>query len=106
MQASAGAQDEINFEQGKTENFIKFETYCVKAFNYLRENSNQLINLFLIMLSAGMPELKTPKHIKHMQDKLLLQKSSREAEKEFKKQITIAMGTLMRRIDNLGHNYK
>ena len=57
MDAAAGTTDESDFEERKTADFRAFEDYCCKAYNYLRENSKQLLNLFLIMLSAGMPEL-------------------------------------------------
>ena len=63
MDAAAGTTDESDFEEMKTQDFKDFEEYCCKAYNYLRDNSKQLINLFLIMLSAGMPELSHAQEI-------------------------------------------
>ena len=57
MDAAAGTTDESDFEEMKTQDFKDFEDHCCRAYNCLRDNSKQLINLFLIMLSAGMPEL-------------------------------------------------
>jgi phosphatidylinositol-4,5-bisphosphate 3-kinase len=41
----------------KSEDFNKFEKYCFRAFSILRRNGNTLINLFSLMVPAGMPEL-------------------------------------------------
>lgn len=41
----------------KSWDFLEFEELCCLAYNILRKKGNELINLFLIMLSAGMPEL-------------------------------------------------
>ena len=72
----------------------------------LRHNSNKIINLFLIMLSAGMPELQKKEEIRKLQDKLNLKSSDREAEKIFIREIKEAMTTFSRRMDNMAHNYK
>lgn len=106
MDAAAGTVDESEFEETLTQDFKDFEEYCYKAYNHLRDNSKQLINLFLIMLSAGMPELSHKEEIAHMEKKLNLHMSSREAQKEFKQQIRIARRTFTRRIDNASHNFK
>lgn len=84
MEAAAGTTDESDFENYKTQDFKDFEDYCCKAYNHLRDNSKQLINLFLIMLSAGMPELDNQEKIMRMEKKLHLLMSSREASREFK----------------------
>ena len=36
-----------------SENFNKFMEYCSQAYTIIRENGNLLINLLMIMLSAG-----------------------------------------------------
>ena len=43
---------------------------CCKAYNTLRKEGNKLINLFLLMLSAGMPELSKDKHLEYLVDKM------------------------------------
>jgi len=57
IKQDSNIEDEID-EDLKSKHFLKFEYYCCRAYNILRDNANILINLFLIMLSAGMPELK------------------------------------------------
>ena len=72
----------------------------------MRHNANKIINLFLIMLSAGMPELQEKAEIGKLQEKLNLKRSDREAEKIFIREIKDAMTTFSRRVDNVAHNYK
>ena len=96
----------LNIEKNATDDFRKFQDMCCRAYNLLRHNSNKIINLFLIMLSAGMPELQEKAEIRKLQDKLNLKSSDREAEKIFIREIKEAMTTFTRRVDNLAHNYK
>ena len=106
IEAAAGETTTINIEKNQTENFRLFQKSCCDAYNLLRHNSNKIINLFLIMLSAGMPELQKKEEIRKLQDKLNLKSSDREAEKIFIREIKEAMTTFSRRIDNAAHNYK
>lgn len=70
-----------------TKNMEFFKDCCCKAYHYLRQNANQLINLFLIMLSAGMPELKKKEEIQRLVIKLDINSSEQEANKKFKEEI-------------------
>ena len=106
MDAKNGEATTINIEKNQTENFRLFQKCCCDAYNLLRHNSNKIINLFLIMLSAGMPELQKKEEIRKLQDKLNLKSSDREAEKIFIREIKEAMTTFSRRVDNVAHNYK
>jgi len=53
-----------------------------------------------------MPELKHKQEIEALVVKLDLNLSEREAAKKFKQEITTAINTFSRRVDNLFHNYK
>jgi len=59
-------------ESLKTESFKYFEDRCCKAYNILRKEGHRLINMFLIMLSAGMPELKANDDIEFLVRRLNL----------------------------------
>jgi len=89
-----------------SDQWFKFEEDCCTAYNIVRKEGKKLINLFLLMLSAGMPELNHEKDIDHMVQKLKLELSEQEASKDFKKKIQEAIHTTTRRIDNLAHNAK
>lgn len=56
----------------KSKDFLRFEEDCCKAYNILRKEGNKLINLFLLMLSAGMPELSVEKDIEFLEKRLNL----------------------------------
>ena len=49
--------DEGIDDSKKSSNFKEFEDLCCRAYNILRSEGHKIINMFLIMLSAGMPEL-------------------------------------------------
>jgi len=51
------SNEETIDDDKKSPDFIEFEWLCCEAYNILRLEGHKLINLFLIMLSAGMPEL-------------------------------------------------
>lgn len=106
MEAEVGETTTINIEKHQTENFLRFQKYCCDAYNLLRHNANKIINLFLIMLSAGMPELQKKEEIRNLEAKLRLKSSDREAEKIFIREIKEAMTTFTRRLDNAAHNWK
>ena len=57
-------------ESLKSRSFKEFEDKCCLAYNILRRDGHQLINMFLIMLSAGMPELKRDDDIQFMVNRL------------------------------------
>ena len=90
----------------KSELFLEFEEDCCKAYNILRKNGDQLINLFLLMLSAGMPELNYESDIQPMVRRLSLDLTEQEASNLFKKEIVNAMNNRMRRMDIFFHNVK
>jgi len=60
---------------------------CCQAYNILRSKGHQLINMFLIMLSAGMPELKEEDDLQYLVNRLDLNISEQEAANKFKKEI-------------------
>jgi Phosphatidylinositol 3- and 4-kinase/Phosphoinositide 3-kinase family, accessory domain (PIK domain)/PI3-kinase family, ras-binding domain/Phosphoinositide 3-kinase C2 len=86
--------------------FKRFKSLCAKAFNSLRKHAVLLENLFMLMVSAGMPELMAADDIRYLRDKLLLDMSDAEAEKAFRKEIKKSLDTTWRRIDNWIHNAK
>lgn len=87
-----------------TPSFILFEKLCWKAYNILRKEGHKFINMFLIMLSAGMPELNREQDIQFIVDALKLDYTDQEASVHFRKEIYRASKTWSRRFDNLIHN--
>ena len=46
--------------------FQKFEEHCTTAYNEIRKHGNFLINMYLMMLSAGLPELPNVETISYL----------------------------------------
>ena len=72
----------------------------------LRKNGVRFINLLLIMLSAGIPQLKHENNINYVKGALKMNLTNYEAKVDFKKQINRALKTWSRRFDNFIHNWK
>lgn len=84
-----------------------FKTSCVKAFNILRHNAQRLINMFIIMSTAGMPELCGMNDVKYVKKMLVLDKASDEdAGNYFISLIKKSRNDRFRLIDNMIHNWK
>ena len=88
------------------ERFKQFQNLCVRAYNIIRKNGFIFINLFMIMLSSGMPELQIPKQIDYLRKRLDFGNSDKKAGENFKLEITKAQGDAMRKLDNMLHNIK
>ncbi|KNE56070.1 hypothetical protein AMAG_01912 [Allomyces macrogynus ATCC 38327] len=64
-------------------NFDFFVATCVRAYLILRRNANIFINLFLLMLSTGIPELQTVDDLTYLRDAFCLGMPEDEAAEEF-----------------------
>jgi len=95
-----------NKEKVKVEAFSKFQKLCCEGYNCIRKYGHKLINIFLIMLSAGMPELSSEIEIAYLRDKLSMELTDEEASEKFMKEIDAALTTLYRRVDNMFHNMR
>ncbi|CAD8121098.1 unnamed protein product [Paramecium sonneborni] len=88
------------------QNFKRFEDFCTKAYNQIRQHGHLLINIFLMNLSAGMPELQEIADIEYLREKLQLGIGEQQATELFRKEITTSLNDMWRKIDNLIHNFK
>lgn len=48
---------------------------CCKGYNLIRKHGHFIINMFKLMLSAGIPELKSETNLKYLVDILSLELS-------------------------------
>lgn len=69
------------------ENFKRFEDLCAEAYNIVRQHGNELIELFMMMLSAGMPELTKVTDIQYLKDRINFNFTPKEAANHFKEEI-------------------
>ena len=92
-------------DQGEA--FHRFLEYSTKAYNILRKNANTLINLFTLMVPAGMPELASREDINYMRDMLALDvNEDSEAAQRFRDEVTKSLNNSFRRFDNTVHILK
>jgi len=79
-----------------------FKKCCVKAFNILRHNASKIINPFIIMSAAGLPEFYGIYDINYMKSMLVLDKPNDEdAGNYFVEQIWKCKNEKLRQIDSL-----
>ena len=69
------------------ENFVRFQEMCCRAYLILRRNAHMFINLFAMMLSTGIPELKASEDLYYLRDAFRLEMTDQEASQFFKDQI-------------------
>ena len=83
--------------------FDDFVAECGSAYNILRENGSTLINLFLLMVPAGMPELASSEDINYLRDQLAFGKGIEDAKKSFEAEIHNALQDRFKQFDNMIH---
>ncbi|CAK95176.1 unnamed protein product (macronuclear) [Paramecium tetraurelia] len=83
--------------------FKKFQQDCTNAYNLVRKHGHFIINIFLMNLSAGMPELQQASNVKYIEDQLALNLSDQEATAKFKQEIVNSLNDTWRQVDNWYH---
>eukprot|EP01132_Coremiostelium_polycephalum_P010003 gene10003-12268_t len=63
--------------------FKTFEELCCKAYNSIRRRAHVFLNLFLMMISTGMPELNSESDIYYLRDALALDLTPDQANAKF-----------------------
>lgn len=91
----------------KTGREEQFKLCCVKAYNILRKNATRLMNLFIIMSTAGLPELNGINDVIYLRKMLHLDKKNDEdAGNYFIGLINQSKNEKFRLVDNIIHNFK
>merc|ERR1740130_1948549 len=83
----------------KSTHFKTFLTLCSKSFAVLRQHAAILETLFVLMVSAGMPELMVESDIHYLKTNLLLDLTERRADAKLHEEITKAVSSTSRRFD-------
>lgn len=66
-----------------SDRFKYFCRLCCRAYNLVRRKANLLLNLFAMMLSTGIPELRSDEDLLYLQDALCQELSDEEAAELF-----------------------
>jgi phosphatidylinositol-4,5-bisphosphate 3-kinase len=83
--------------------YSSFVATCCQAYNILRQNGDLLMNLFQLMVQAGIPELSSMSNIHHLRRKLKLHLDEEAAAELFARKIEKSRRTLFTLIDHSIH---
>ena len=86
-----------------SEDFADFVSLCCQAYNILRKNAANFINLMAMMLSTGIPELQKAKDIDYLRNTLCLDLADEKAAEHFGKEISSSLGCKTTIINNMIH---
>ncbi|KAK2184803.1 hypothetical protein NP493_252g03001 [Ridgeia piscesae] len=84
MLKSNGQMFHIDFGHFLGHSKFKFESCCLRAYLALRQQSNFLITLFMMMMNTGIPELSCIQDIEYLKNALLVDQSEKQAVDHFK----------------------
>jgi len=87
----------------ESEGFKRFMNICCQAYNILRKHACMFINLFAMMLSTGIPELKSAKDIQYLRKAFGIDKTDEEAAAYFTELINMALDCWTTRVNNAIH---
>jgi phosphatidylinositol-4,5-bisphosphate 3-kinase len=80
--------------------FREYIDLCCKAYNVVRKHSNLFLNLFSMMLSTGIPELKQLSDIFYLRDAFAAGLDDEQAAKKFEALIFESLSTITTRMNN------
>ena len=70
---------------------LRFKVLCENAFKILRRQGTLFINLFTMMMSTGIPELRSLDDIRYINNTLCLAKSEEDALEDFREKLREAV---------------
>ena len=88
----------------KSEQFQKFVETCCTAYNIIRKHAHLIINLFLMMLGAGIPELAVVDDVSYLRESFHLNLTDEEASRLFVSLIEESMQAKSTTVNFLIHN--
>ncbi|TKR96797.1 hypothetical protein L596_010766 [Steinernema carpocapsae] len=101
--------DMINAMGGQnSEEFKEFLSYCFQAFSIMRQNANVILNLFSLMLDAGIPDIaeEKDKAVQKIERRLHLNVNDEHATKIFQEAIDASINATMAKLTDYAHNLK
>ncbi|KRX10773.1 Protein kinase-like domain [Pseudocohnilembus persalinus] len=97
--------EEMCYVMGGTggELYKSFEEMCCKGYNLIRKHGHFIINIFKLMLSAGIPELQNAENIEYLNMILSLELSEQQAAAKFRKELKNTLKDTFKSLDNMIH---
>jgi len=88
----------------KSEMFKSFADLCCTAFGILRKYYRLLISLFVMMIGAGLPQLRSLADVEHLKTTLAVDLSDAEADTNFRKLIRQSLKSKTTKMNFAIHN--
>jgi hypothetical protein len=85
------------------EPYKRFVATACRAYNIIRHHANLFISLFAMMLSTGIPELKSMEDLDYLKDALAPELSDEQASEKFQGLISEALATRATQLNNFAH---
>tara|TARA_B100000795_G_scaffold268672_1_gene256145 strand:+ start:7332 stop:8351 length:1020 start_codon:yes stop_codon:yes gene_type:complete len=86
--------------------FEAFVDTCAEALKLLHENGAALVNMFTLMVPAGMPELASREDIMYLKDMIYKDSETDDMKKTLKDEIDMGLNNWVKRMDNMFHIIK
>lgn len=86
-----------------SEGYERFLRLSCEALQVLRRRADELVNLLLLMLPSGMPELRSRDDIGFVSEMLALGRSDEEAALMFRSEASKGLKDVFKRVDNQMH---
>jgi len=86
-----------------SDKFNYFVRQCQRAYNIVRQQGNFILNLFIMMLSTGIPELRSAADLLYLQDALASHLTDSEAGDFFNKLIDSSLNSTTTRLNAFFH---
>ena len=74
---------------------------CAEALKLLHENGCAMVNMFTLMVPAGMPELSTREDIMYLRDMIYQDSETEEMKKTLRSEIDKGLNNWVKRMDNM-----
>lgn len=70
----------------------QFSKFCTDAYHEIRKNANYIIQMLMIMVSAGISQLYDESNVNYLIHKLSLEMTKGEAEEKMRREIEMVFG--------------
>jgi phosphatidylinositol-4,5-bisphosphate 3-kinase len=88
----------------KGADYLRFLELSTRAFDIVRKNSNIFLNLFHMMLSTGIPQLRSVNDIFYLRQAFCLEGTREEAQKRWVELLEESLNTKTTQINFFLHN--
>ena len=86
--------------------FLEFIDLCASALKVLQDHGKAVINMFALMVPAGMPELSNREEIRYLRDMIYQDDDIDGMRKTLQAEAERGLRNWIKKLDNFGHIMK